>query len=187
MAELIEFNTERLRLRQWRASDRKVFAELNADARVMAYFPAPLTRSESDVMADRCEALIEKRGWGFWAVEEIGRSDFIGFVGLHIPVDELPCSPCVEVGWRLAYDYWGKGYATEAAIGALSIGFDRLELDEVVAFTAVQNRRSRSVMERLGMQEDSDTFEHPQVPAGHTLREHCLYRMTAGQWLSGIR
>jgi RimJ/RimL family protein N-acetyltransferase len=177
MPELIEIETERLRLRQWRLADREPFAAMNADPRVMEFFPATLTQAESDAMADRCQLLIEERGWGFWAAECKATREFIGFVGLHTPSAELPFSPCVEVGWRLAFPYWGKGFASEAAKEALLVGFHSLGLKEVVSFTAVGNLRSRAVMERLGMQE-CGTFDHPQVPEGLGLRRHCLYRLT---------
>ncbi len=178
-----EFETERLRLRQWCATDREPFAALNADPKVMEFFPALLTRAESDAMADRYQALIAERGWGFWAVEARTTRKFIGFVGLHTSAPELPLSPCVEVGWRLAAKHWGKGFATEAARGALRVGFERLGLLEIVSFTAVGNIRSRAVMERLGMLE-TETFEHPKIPIGHTLRKHCLYRLSRGRWLA---
>lgn len=179
MANLIEFETERLRLRQWLPEDRAPFAALNTDAHVMEYFPAPLTRAESDRMADICQSVIAERGWGFWAAELKETQQFIGFVGLHTPSD-LPFSPCVEIGWRLAFEHWGKGLATEAARGALSFGFESLDLQEIVAFTAIGNRRSRAVMERLGMKE-SGSFEHPRVPEGNMLRPHCLYRLAREQ------
>lgn len=111
----IAFETQRLRLRQRRPSDRAAFAALDGDPRVMACFPSTLDRAASDAMADRCAALIARRGWGFWAAEEKAGGQFIGFVGLHVPSSELPFSPCVEIGWRLAFPWWGKGLATEAA------------------------------------------------------------------------
>lgn len=176
MAELIKLETERLRLRQWKLADREPFAAMNADPRVMEYFPAALTRAESDAIADRCQLLIEERGWGFWAAECKATHEFIGFVGLHTPSAELPFSPCVEVGWRLSFPRWGKGFASEAAKEALRVGFHPLGLKEIVSFTAVGNLRSRAVMERLGMRE-SGTFDHPHVPEGLGLRRHCLYRL----------
>ena len=182
MPKVIEFETDRLRLRQWRPSDREPFARLNADERVMAFFPSRLDRAASDALADRLEAQIAERGWGFWAVELLGGEEFIGFVGLHVPVPDIPCSPCVDVGWRLAFSHWSRGYATEAARGALGIGFDRLDLAEIVAFTALPNHRSRAVMERLRMSETAETFEHPNVPVGHPLRRHCLYRLSREAW-----
>jgi RimJ/RimL family protein N-acetyltransferase len=184
MAELIEIETERLRLRQWIESDREPFARLNTDPRVMEFLPSILDRAASDAMIDRIQALISERGWGFWAVESKQDKQFIGFVGLHIPTADLPFAPCVEVGWRLAFEYWGKGYATEAAKAALKVGFDRLELPEIVSFTTIDNHRSSAVMERLGMSRDVETFEHSALPPGHSLREHCLYRLSQEKWRS---
>lgn len=184
MPKHIEFDTERLRLRQWCAADREPFAALNADPKVMEFYPSPLNRTESDAMANRCRALIAERGWGFWAVETKRNNEFIGFVGLHIPAPELPFSPCVEIGWRLAAKHWGKGFATEAARGALRVGFGQLGLPEIVSFTSVINIRSRAVMQKLGMRETEETFEHPNIPGGSVLHKHCLYRLSRGQWVT---
>lgn len=183
MEKIITLNTAYLQLRQWCASDREPFAALNADAAVMEFFPATLTRQQSDALANKIEELIARRGWGFWAVELTGLAPFIGFVGLHVPEHPLPFSPCVEIGWRLAPNYWGKGYACEAATAALQFAFERLGLDEVVSFTAALNLRSQAVMKRLGMQCDGALFQHPGVPPGHPLRTHVLYR--AQKTLSG--
>ena len=177
MPEIIEFRTERLHLRQWRDGDREPFAQMCADSRVMEFFPNLLARADSDALADRIEAKIHDRGWGWWAVELQTTQEFIGFVGLNIPAIALPFSPCVEVGWRLAFPYWGKGYASEAAKEALRVGFEVLKFDEIVSFTAIHNQRSRSVMERLKMREMPETFLHPKIPQGHPLSEHCLYKL----------
>lgn len=187
MKPLIEFDTERLRLRQWCAEDREPFAQINADPRVMQFYPAALTRVESDAMLDRCQTLIAARGWGFWAVETKSVSELIGFVGLHIPTLALPFSPCVEIGWRLAVRHWGKGFATEAARGALRVGFQQLGFPEIVSFTSLQNLRSRAVMERLGMRNTQTTFEHPNLPMDSALRLHCLYQLSRGQWMENTR
>ncbi|MBO9649025.1 MAG: GNAT family N-acetyltransferase [Variovorax sp.] len=186
MAQCIELDTERLRLRQWRESDRAPFAALNADQGAMEFFPSPLSRAESDALVDRIAAGIDERGWGLWAVEERASGNFIGFVGLSIPRPELPCSPCVEVGWRLAPAYWGKGYAQEAARAALCVGFERIGLREIVSFTAVPNLRSEAVMQRLGMKADG-VFEHPALPEGHALRPHKLYRLDRTSWSTSSR
>lgn len=171
--------TTRLRLRPWREEDKVPFRELNADPRVMAFFPSTLSGSQSDALADRCQALIAQRGWGFWALECGATQAFIGFAGLHAQPDALPFSPCVEIGWRMAHDCWGRGYASEAAMAALRFGFDSLGLKEIVAFTAVGNLRSRAVMERIGMHVDATGFGHPAVPPDHPLHRHCLYRISA--------
>ncbi len=182
MAELIEFETDRLHLRQWIEADKEPFAALNADERVMEYFSNKLDRAASDNMVERLQASIIDRGWGWWAVELKDDEKFIGTVGLGIPKADLPFSPCVEIAWRLAFPYWGKGYASEAARGALEIGFEQLHLPEIVSFTAIKNQRSRAVMERMGMIRAAETFEHPSIEIGHPLREHCLYRLPREKW-----
>ena len=178
MTEILQPQTERLRLRQWRDADLEPFARLNSDSRVMEHFPQLLTREASDAMAARCSQLIAQRGWGFWAAEIRATHEFIGFVGLHVPIHDFSFSPCFEVGWRLAFDYWGKGYATEAATAALQVAFNSLALHEVVSFTTLTNARSQAVMQRIGMR-PAGTFDHPAIEPGHPLRSHCLYRITA--------
>jgi RimJ/RimL family protein N-acetyltransferase len=170
--------TQRLALRLWRDEDLAAFAALNADPRVMEFFPKPLDRAESDALAARIRENLTRRGFGLWAVEVPGVADFIGFVGLSVPQFEAHFTPCVEIGWRLAYEYWGAGYATEAALAVLDFGFERLALDEVVSFTTSANRRSRGVMERIGMtRTPADDFDHPALAEGHPLRRHVLYRI----------
>ena len=173
----IELETARLKLRRWRDADRAPFAALNADPAVMEFFPATQSREASDASIDAWQAQLESRGWSNWAVELVESGEFIGFVGLSVPRRALPCSPCVEVGWRLARRFWGRGLASEAARAALGAGFERIGLAEIVSFTALGNLRSRAVMERIGMRDAHQDFEHPGVPEGHALRLHCLYRI----------
>lgn len=153
------------------------FAALNADSEVMKYFPALLDRATSDAMAKLCAEHIAERGWGFWAVETANSNEFIGFVGLNIPRAQFPFSPCVEIGWRLAKKFWGKGYATEAAKAALDVAFNQLKLAEVVAFTSIHNLPSQAVMQRIGMQRSLPNFASPTLSVDHRLSEHCLYRI----------
>jgi RimJ/RimL family protein N-acetyltransferase len=168
---------ERVLVRGWRLDDLEPFADLNADPRVMEHYPEPLTRARSDAMVrERILPQFADRGYGLWAVEVPGKEPFIGFVGLQAPAFEADFTPCVEIGWRLAFDAWGCGYATEAARLALAFGFAEAGLDEIVSFTSPENRRSIAVMERLGMRYDGE-FEHPNVPLGHRLRTHVLYRL----------
>lgn len=183
MVSPIEVDTSRLHLRRWREADREPFAAINADPAVMEYFPALQSRAESDASIDAWQEHFAARGWGFWAAELIDSGEFIGFVGLSVPRYALPFSPCVEIGWRLARAYWGRGLATEAARASLRVGFERLGLEEIVALTALDNRRSRAVMERIGMRNADQDFEHPAVPVGHPLRLHCLYRLSRSRWL----
>jgi RimJ/RimL family protein N-acetyltransferase len=175
-----QLRTERLLLRPWRAEDREPFAALNADAAVMEYFPATLTRAESDARAERFGSDIQRLGYGFWAVEIPGETPFIGFIGLDATDEEMPFSPAIEIGWRLARAYWGRGLAGEGARAALAFGLEELALEQILALTAAGNVRSRRVMERLGMQRDPvDDFIHPGLPEGHPIAPHVLYRIDA--------
>ena len=176
-------STERLVLREWRDGDRAAFAAMNADPVVMEHFRMPLGRAASDLLVDAILRGWAEHGYGLWAVERIADGRFLGFTGLSSPSFEAPFTPAVEVGWRLARDAWGQGYASEAALAALGFGFDVVGLDEIVSFTVPANLRSRRVMERIGMTHDpADDFDHPQLPAGHPLRRHVLYRLRRVGW-----
>ena len=176
-----ELRTARLLLRRWRDDDRAPFAALNADPLVTEFLPGPLSRADSDALADRIAAHFAAHGFGLWAIEAPGQVPFAGFVGLAVPAFKAAFTPCVEVGWRLSASCWGRGYATEGARAALAVGFSRLGLAEIVSFTVPANVRSRRVMERLGMTHDpADDFDHPALPDGDPLRRHVLYRATRG-------
>jgi len=149
----------------------------------MEHFPGLLSRGESDRLADRIEEQLRFDGWGLWAVEIAADRGFAGFVGLSRPAFEARFTPAVEVGWRLAPAYWHHGYATEGAAAAITLGFDSLQLSEIVSFTSYSNLRSQRVMERLGMRRDpSDDFVHPNLPPGHHLGPHVLYRIAPTDW-----
>lgn len=177
----------RVQLRQWTEADDAPFAALNADPVAMEFFPSLLTREQSDAMAKRIADSITARGWGLWAADLLPADQtaprFMGFVGLSRPLADLPFKPCVEIGWRLARPFWGRGLASEAARLALRVGFEVLALDEIVSFTTLHNVRSRAVMERLGMQESPvEQFDNPSVPVGNPTRPHCLYRLPRTRW-----
>jgi len=177
-APVPELRGERVLLRGWRAIDLEPFAALNRDPRVMEHYPAALTRTESDAfVVERAAPSFAEHGFGPWAVEVPGVAPFIGYVGLLAPTFEARFTPCVEIGWRLAFPAWGHGYATEAAWLAISYGFTEGGLDEIVSFTVPANRRSVALMERLGMRADGE-FDHPRLPPGLRLRRHVLYRLS---------
>jgi RimJ/RimL family protein N-acetyltransferase len=178
-----ELRTTRLLLRRWREADRQPFASLNADPIVMRFYPAPLSRPESDAFIDRIETGFDEYGWGLWALELVETGEFLGYTGLSPVTFEAHFTPAVEVGWRLAAQHWGQGYATEAAIAALTFGFDTVGLAETVSFTTPTNTPSQRVMQRLGMHHDPiEDFDHPRLPDGHPLQRHVLYRITADEW-----
>ena len=175
--------TERLLLRRWRAADREPFAGINRDPAVMEHFPASLSRAASDEMADRIEAHFRRHGFGLWAAELRENEEFIGFIGLSVPGFEAAFTPCIEIGWRLAPIHWGKGLATEGARAATRHAFEDLKLPGLVSFTVPANVRSRRVMEKTGMTHNpADDFDHPNLPVGHRLRRHVLYRLSRKEW-----
>jgi RimJ/RimL family protein N-acetyltransferase len=149
----------------------------------MEFFPSRLSRIESDAMVDRIQKHFGEHGFGLWAIEVPGAAPFIGFAGLQVPGFSAHFTPCVEIGWRLAFEHWGHGYATEAARLVLGYGFGTAALPEVVSYTSATNRRSRAVMERLGMHRNpADDFDYPRLPEGHPLRPHVLYRLDSDSY-----
>jgi RimJ/RimL family protein N-acetyltransferase len=176
----LALRTPRLILREWRDEDVEPFAAMSADPEVMRYLVPFPDRAAVDAWIARAWTHLREYGFGKFVVELPGEAAFAGVVGLdHVGFD-LPFTPAVEVLWRLARPFWGRGFATEAARAVLGDGFFRLGLAEVVAYTVVDNRRSRAVMERLGMRRDAAEdfdFVHPRLPPGHPLRRHVLYRL----------
>lgn len=174
--------TERLLLRRWKEKDREQFHRLNSDPRVMEFMPACLTPAESDLLFERISEHFRKHDFGLYAVELREARIFIGYVGLAVPSFEASFTPCVEIGWRLSADYWDRGLATEGARAVANHAFEKLGLDEIVSFTVPENLRSRRVMEKIGMTHDvSEDFDHPNLPEGHPLRRHVLYRLRHGK------
>jgi RimJ/RimL family protein N-acetyltransferase len=174
----------RLILRPWRESDLAPFARQNSDPAVMRWLTGVLTSEESDAYVARAERHLSETGFCPWAVEVPGVSPFIGAVGLKRITFEAPFTPAVEVVWRLQHQYWGQGYATEAARAAIDDGFRRAGLQDIVAITALLNTASISVMQRLGMV-PSIEFDHPNCEEGSPLRRHILYRLPRGNSASG--
>lgn len=184
MSQTQSLSTERLLLRRWTAADIAPFAALNADPVVMERFPATLTLDQTKSFVAAAEAHFEREGFGLWVAELIATGEMIGFIGLSIPRFEAHFTPCVEIGWRLAHKYWGRGYAPEGASAVLNDAFTRLNLEEVVSFTSTLNSNSIRVMEKIGMKRDpSEDFDHPRVEEGHHLRRHVLYRINSSDFL----
>lgn len=186
MQERIALETPRLHLRTWHDADLDPLERMCADPQVMRYFPELLSRDECAALMARCRLHFAHHGFGFWALERKDDGRFIGMAGLAWCKLPLPFCPAVEIGWRLVADQWGQGLAKEAADAALTCAFERLQLAEVVAFTAQLNEPSRGLMEALGMQhEPRDDFEHPTLAEGHPLRPHVLYRLRRADWADG--
>ncbi len=168
-----------------REEDAAPLAVLNADPAVMRHFPAPLSRAESDAFLARMMRHEGDHGFGFRAVEGHDGA-FIGLCGLARVGFAARFAPAVEIGWRLAPPFWGKGLAAEAARLALGWGFGPLGLTEIVSFTVPANAPSWRLMQRLGMRPDG-VFDHPRLPEGHPLRRHLLYRLAHADWAAQAR
>ena len=174
--------TPRLRLRTWEAADAPAFWAMNQDPRVTGFLPGPLTMAQVDAFIAFQQDLYARSGACYFAATLARTGELAGFVGLKrheagLP-GSLPFAPCTDIGWRLAARHWGHGYAGEAARACLRFGFFGLGLGEIVSFTVPANRRSRALMERLGMREDAGSaFAHPALPADHPLSRHLLYRL----------
>ena len=176
-------STARLILRRWRQEDREPLYRINSDQHVMLFFPACLTRAESDASIEQMESHFIEHGFGLWAAELRETGELIGFVGLSVPTFRAHFTPCVEIGWRLGGRFWGQGLATEGALEAMRYGFEDKKLSEIVSLTVPQNQRSIRVMQKLGMRRDrADDFDHPSLPPGHPLRRHLLYRRSAADY-----
>ena len=184
----IFIESARLYLRQWKEEDKEVFFELNSDPKVMKYFLKPLSKDESDVFVEKTKSQIDRKGWGFFAVETKAASEFIGFIGLADTSFESAFTPCMEIGWRLHRNFWKKGYATEVAKSVLDFAFKNFGRKDIVSFTLKLNFSSIAVMRRIGMVEDPNgCFEHPKIPEGHPLKPHVLYRLSRDQFFRNKR
>ena len=185
MPPATSLTTERLLLRPWRDADYAPFFAMSMDPGVAEYLPPFPDRAACDAFADHLREDFAARGWGFWVVERKHDGLFTGIAGMHEPGPEFGVGrPCIEIGWRLAPEFWGKGYITEAAEEILSFAFRELKLQEVVSFTATGNTRSFAVMERLGMHREPDPFDLLKLPEGHPHRPHWLYSITREEWLA---
>ena len=178
------YETNRLILREWQDKDSEPFVKLNQDPDVMEFFPKLKTKDETIASITSIKNGFKEKYFGLYACELKDTHQFIGFVGLDIPVFEAPFTPCVEIGWRIAKEFWGQGLAVEAAHKCFEIGFNIFNLDEIVSFTAIPNKKSERVMQKLGMNHnEGENFYHPNLHNEHTLSLHVLYRLTKAKWM----
>ncbi len=170
--------TERLCLREWRDDDMEPFYQMNQDTKVLEFLIGPLSmEAVRKFIVDKNQTLVEKK-YTLWAVEEKSTGNMIGFIGLQECLPPLPFAPALEIAWRLGFQYWGRGYATEGATAVLDYGFKTLKISEIVSYTAASNYRSQRVMEKIGMKRDlAGDFLHPKLPSDHRLAQHVLYRV----------
>jgi len=178
----IVIETARLRLRSWRPEDLDPFAEMCADPIVMATLGPLMSREETAALIERIDAIEQANGYTAWALERRSDGRFIGWCGL-IPGKFWPIEGNTEIGWRLAADCWGQGYATEAAHAATDWFFANLPDPSLWAITHTGNHRSRAVMERLGMTYRPELdFDHPRLAANDPLLRHVTYSLDRNAW-----
>ena len=175
------FESERLLLRGWSEADIEPLCEMNADEKVMEFFPKTLDKSEVLALYNMIISEQAERGFSLYAVEKKSDGKLIGLTGFHMASFYSDFTPAIEIGWRLKSEEWGRGYATEAARACLKYGKETLKFGEVVSFTAVINKRSENVMKKLGMARQGK-FVHPKLDPSHALARHVLYKIN----LSGI-
>jgi RimJ/RimL family protein N-acetyltransferase len=171
--------TERLILRTWKDEDAEAFYRINQDPKVLEFLLGPMSIEEVKKFIREKNEFFNQYKYTLWAVEEKTSHALIGFVGLWNPPWQAPFTPCVEIGWRLGSQYWGQGYAVEAATAVLNYGFNCINFPELVSFTVPLNIRSLRVMEKIGMKRDfKGDFAHPKLPLAHPLSQHVLYRIS---------
>jgi ribosomal-protein-alanine N-acetyltransferase len=173
---MIYLETSRLQLRDWKETDLDPFRRLNADEKVMTYFPKTLSSEETNAFYKSIISEIKECGFGLYAVEKKENKEFIGFIGFHRATFEADFTPCIEIGWRLKKEAWGKGYATEGATACLQYGFTELNFSDVYSFTADVNKPSKNVMGKIGMN-FIKTFDHPKVLEHSPLKKHVLFHI----------
>ena len=167
--------TDRLILRAFREEDRAPLAAINGDPRVGGWLGGAIDRTASDALLDRLNAEIARDGFGFFAAERKADGRLVGMIGIRAQKDAPP-APCLELGWRLAVEAQGQGYATEGARALLNWGFATQGNDEILAWTAASNLRSQAVMRRIGMDPDpARDFDHPALAEDHPLRRHVVF------------
>jgi ribosomal-protein-alanine N-acetyltransferase len=171
---MVYFETQRLLLRDWREHDLEEFRKMNKDVRVMKFFTKTLSEEETDRFYNKIQDEIKNYGYGLYAVETKNNNNFIGFIGFHWADFDSQFTPCIEIGWRLKFDSWGNGYATEGAKACLKYGFEILKFEKIFSFTSKINIQSENVMKKIGMVKIIE-FEHPNIVEGSPLRKHVLY------------
>lgn len=177
MTEILR--TERLIVRTWEDKDIPAMADISQDKIVMEHFPSTRTLEQTEAFVAGNKQLFSDKGYCLYAIELLDTSQMIGFVGLNYTDFPAQFTPAVEFGWRIGKEYWGKGYAFEAASAIRDYAFDALGLEKLVSFTVPANKRSIKLMEKLGFERDLDgDFAHPHIDKDSPFSKHVLYRMT---------
>ncbi len=162
MGAMTEIQTPRLLLRRWTDDDLVPMAEINADPHVMRWISDGSVRDLEQTAEDiqRWEDEWDEEGFGLFAVELLASGELAGFTGLSVPAFLPEVLPAVEIGWRLGRQFWGQGYASEAAHATLEFALQDRGLDRVIGISTVGDSASENVMRKLGMVPEHETT-HP--------------------------
>jgi len=175
------FKSDRLGFRAWTDEDKPKMGLINADPKVMEYFPAILTRAQTDAFIERMKTQFSKNGFCYFAVDKLENNQFIGFTGIAEQTFESDFTPCVDIGWRLAQAEWGKGLATEGAKRCLDFAFNQIGLKNLKSICPIVNKRSENVMKKIGMKKIA-IFNHPLLSNFKNLEKCVLYEIENMQW-----
>lgn len=154
------FTSQRLGFREWKPSDIPLMAAINADSRVMEFFPSVQSAQQTSAFVLRNQQLFAESGYCYFAVDLLDTNEFIGFIGLSRVTFEADFTPCIDIGWRLAFKFWNQGYATEGAMRCLDYAISDLKISSLFAISPAINEKSINIMKKLGMNECKD-FIHP--------------------------
>lgn len=168
--------TTRLILRPFRPVDHAAYVAMMTDPAVADWLGGALSEEAASSQFKRMSEGPASAGLGWLAIERREDGRFLGAAALVRVHADRPLGGEIEIGWRLAASAWGGGYATEAALALVELGFRTLALERIVSFTADSNQRSQAVMRRLGMQRRPDLdFDHPVLAEDHPLRRHVVF------------
>lgn len=171
------FKSERLGFRNWLESDIELMSAINADEKVMEFFPAIASKDQTIEFIEKMQKQFKEKGFCYFAVDKLENNEFIGFIGLSEKSFEAEFTPCIDIGWRLSSEEWNKGYAGEGAKRCLEYANEVLKLEKIVSIAPKINVKSEKVMKKIGMEKVLE-FEHPLLINDERLRDCVLYQIT---------
>lgn len=172
------FKSERLGFRNWLESDLEMMTEINADKKVMEFFPCVASKDQTFDFIQKMHKQFTEKGFCYFAVDKLKNNEFIGFIGLSEKNFESEFTPCIDIGWRLNSVEWNKGFATEGAKRCLEYAFDVLKLEKIYSIAPKINVKSERVMKKIGMEKVLE-FEHPLLTNDERIRNCVLYKKTS--------
>lgn len=170
------FKSERLGFRNWTEKDKPKMGMINSDPKVMEHFPAIPTQKQTNEFVDRMKEQFSKNGFCYFAVDKLENNKFIGFIGIEEQTFKSDFTPCVDIGWRLAQQEWGKGFATEGAQKCIDFAFKEIGLKNIKSFCPEINDKSEKVMKKIGMKK-AKNFNHPLLSKFKALEKCALYEI----------